>query len=401
MGSNKRRQYNKYNSTKNTTSNLNKLNNMNPTPTIRPLFLNLLSAAIWDKPADVALFDGLDTQAWEGIVDMARRQSVSALIADKALSLPKDSLPPRKLNLQFMVMIEQTETLNRKMIGVLKVLMQEYKANNYPFCLLKGLSNGINYPKPLLRNAGDLDMFLYQNGDYKKSKEWIMGKGFEIDDGHHMHYSFDKGGIHIENHCRVSYFDHTKYDILFKEWEAELMEKKNFTTVQIEGLTVQQLPVEMNAFFIFQHMFRHFVHLGVGFRQYCDWLLFLSKHRDEIDPTSFTTTAQSYALLYPMQVFARAAVKYLHARQSIFPFDITVNDQLDEHADWIMADILNSGNFGFHKPGKQRPKEKLRGMWFSYKTTIGRSIKFGAISPEHIKVLPYKKLIHRFKIGFK
>lgn len=112
---------------------------------IRPLFLNLLSAAIWDKPADAALFEDLDSKTWRGIVDMARRQSVSALIADKALSLPKECLPSRELSLQFMIMIKQTEELNRKMMVVLGGLMQEYKANNFPFCLLKGLSNGVNY----------------------------------------------------------------------------------------------------------------------------------------------------------------------------------------------------------------------------------------------------------------
>ena len=99
-----------------------------------------------------------------------------------------------------------------------------------------------------------------------------------------------------------------------------------------------------------------------------------------------------------MQVFARAAVKYLDAPEAIFPFPMIADC---EHADWIIEDILHSGNFGFHRPGKQRPKEKMRGMWFSYKTTVGRSMKFGVISPEHIKVLPFKKLINRLKIGFK
>src|SRR5690554_3079347 len=132
---------------------------------IRPLFLNLLSAAIWDKPADADLFKGLSKDTWNGIVDMARRQTVSALIADKALSLPKESLPPRELNFQFIVMIEQTEALNRKMIHVLSDLTKEYKAKGFAFCLLKGLANGMNYPSPLLRNAGDIDIFLYQKED--------------------------------------------------------------------------------------------------------------------------------------------------------------------------------------------------------------------------------------------
>ncbi len=365
---------------------------------VEKLFLNLLSAAIWDIPADVALFEKLDNDSWNGIVDMARRQSVNALIADKALSLPEESLPPKPLRLQFIIMINQTEALNRKMIQVLGDLSKEYQAANFPFCLLKGLSNAVNYPKPLLRNVGDLDLFLYRKGDYQKLKRYLVAQGVDIKDGHHMHYAFNKDGVYIENHRRITYFDHKKYDELFKKWEAELIEKENFTSIQIEGLTVQQLPVEMNAFFIFQHMFRHFVHLGVGFRQFCDWLLFLSKYKDEIDPVSFTRLAKSYALLYPMQVFALTAVKYLGAPENIFPFEMITDNK---HADWVIADILHSGNFGFHRPGKQRPKEKFRGMWFSYKTTIGRSMKFGIISPEHSRILPFKKLINRLKIGFK
>ena len=367
-------------------------------PTIRPLFLNLLSTAIWDKPADATLFEGLDAATWDGITDMARRQSLSALIADKALSLPKEGLPPKAIRLQSLGIINQTEQLNRKMIQVLSDLSEEYHEANFPFCLLKGLSNGINYPSPLLRNAGDIDVLLYQKGDYERGKEWCNERGLEIEDGDHIHYAFDKEGIRIENHKRITYFDSKKHDILFEEWEKKVFENEIFTSVQINDVIVQQLPVEMNAFFIFQHMFRHFVHLGVGFRQYCDWLLFLAKHRDEIDSVSFTTIAESYALLYPMQVFARAAVKYLDAPESIFPFEMIEDNK---HVDWIIADILHSGNFGFHRPSKQRPKEKLRGMWFSYKTTVRRSIKFGEIAPEHIRVLPFKKLINRLKIGFK
>lgn len=377
-------------------------------PTTNTLFLNLLSSAIWDKPADITLFKGVDTkgvgakglnaEAWKEIAKMARRQSVSALIADKALSLPKECLPPREQNLQFMVMIEQTQELNHKMIGVLSKIIQEYQAEDFQFCLLKGLANGTNYPKPLLRNAGDIDLLLYRKEDYERSKVWITGKGFEIEDESILHYKFEKEGIWIENHKRISYFDHKKYDKLFKEWEAELINNQNFTSIQIEELTVKQLPIEMNAFFIFQHLFRHFVHSGVGFRQICDWILFLSKHSKEIDPASFTAIAKSYELLYPMQLFARVAVKYLDAPQDIFPFEVIPDN---EHVNWIISDILESGNFGFHRPGKKRPKEKLRGMWFSYKTIIRRSIKFGAISPQHSRILPVKRLINRLKIGFK
>lgn len=365
--------------------------------TINTLFLHLLSAAIWDKSADTTLFKGLDADTWKSIIDMARRQTVSALIADKALSLPAESLPPKKLQLQLMVMIQQTEALNRKMIQVLKDLSQEYQDVSLPFCLLKGLGNGVNYPSPLLRNPGDIDLYLYRKGDFERATKWFTAKGFKIEDGDHIHNKFSKDGIWIENHRRITYFDHKKYDALFIKWEEGLVERNKFSTVNIDGLSVQQLPVEMNALYIFHHLFLHFAHGGIGFRQFSDWILFLSKYRDEIDADSFTALAQSYALFYPMQVFARAAVKYLDTTENIFPFEMIPDCA---HADWVITDILQGGNFGFHRSGKQRPKEKLRGMWFSYLSTLRRSRMFGAISPEHIKILPTKKLINRFKIGF-
>lgn len=369
-------------------------------PATPPLFLNLLASAIWDKPADVPLYENLDAGTWKAIADMARRQSVAALIADKALSLPKESLPPKEQNILFVAQIEQTKSLNRKLIRILSKLAEEYASADFSFVLLKGLSNGINYPDPLLRSPGDLDLWLYRTDDYERSKELITGKGFEIEDGgDHIHYKFEVEGVSVENHRRITYFDHRKYDRRFKEQEKELAEKADFSFAQIEdGLRVKQLPVEMNAFFIFQHMFRHFVHLGVGARQFCDWLLFLSKYRDAIAPASFTALAESYALLYPMQVFARVAIKYLGALESIFPFPVI---QDEKYADLVMKDIMESGNFGFHRPGKKRPKEKMQGMWFSYKTTIRRSIQFGKLSPEHCRILPLTKLMNRLKIGFK
>lgn len=364
--------------------------------TVNQLFFHLLSAAIWDKEADATLFKGLDDKTWKQIADMAIRQSVSALIADKALSLPQDCLPSRALKLQFLAFVQQTEALNQKMIKVLGNLKDEYDEAGFPFCLLKGLSVGVNYPKPLLRSAGDIDLYLYGKGDYERVREWLVKKGYEVLQNKHIHYQYEIEGVWIENHNRFTFFHNRKYDKRLKECEKELIEGGEFTSVAIEGITVQQLPIDVNALFVFQHMFSHFIDLGVGFRQICDWLLFLSTHKDKIDVASFTELATRFALLYPMQVFARAAVKYLGTPESVFPFEMTVDDR---HVEMVIEDILYSGNFGFHRSDASRPKEKLSGMWFSYKTTIHRSLKFGQLSHEHSKKLPFEKLITRLKIA--
>ncbi|MPN07501.1 hypothetical protein SDC9_154771 [bioreactor metagenome] len=98
-----------------------------------------------------------------------------------------------------------------------------------------------------------------------------------------------------------------------------------------------------------------------------------------------------------MQVFALAAVKYLQVQESIFPFKMITDDK---YVHLVIEDIFDGGNFGYHKQGKKRPEEKLNGMWFSFISTIMRSIKFGALSPQHIRILPIVKIINRLKIWF-
>lgn len=364
---------------------------------VESLFLHLLSAAIWDKEPDADRYAGLNEATWNSIIRLAKQQSSLALIADKVLALPEPSLPPRPMRISLYTFAEKVKATNLRMGEVLNTLSAEYAGEGFSFILLKGLSNGLNYPQPLLRNPGDIDLLLYRKGDYERAKQWLVAQNIDMEDGDHIHYKFDKDGVSIENHHRITYFDNKKYDRLFKEWEQRLFEAGQFDTVDIAGVAVGQLPTELNAFFIFQHMFRHFVHLGVGFRQFCDWLLFLQRHKDELSAESFTALAESYALLYPMQLFARVATDYLDAPESLFPFPMIA---ANKHSEMIIADLMDSGNFGFHRAGKKRPPSKYAGMWFSFVTTIRRSIKFGDISPEHIRLLPYKKFFNRMRIGF-
>jgi len=471
---------------------------------VNGLFLHLLSAALWDRPADGLRFKGLDGGVWKKIAVLAHKQSVSALVADKVLSLPEESLPPRELRMQLLLQIEQTKTLNRNMVRVLGALQQEYEQAGFPFVLMKGLASGAQYPNPLLRNPGEIDVWLYRPGDYEKARVWAAGQGYQADDAGHIHYNYAWRGIVIEPHCRISYFDRKKYEKQFVAWEKEVAEQARFSRVPVAQLlrepplqspqqepqpqqsqeqgqplqsqsqqgqpqsqqqgqpqpqqpqqsqsqqqgqpqqeqpqqsqsqplqqpqqpeiAVQVLPATLNAFFLFHHMFRHFVSLGVGFRQFCDWILFLQHYHGEIDRQEFTERVRSYGLLYPMQVFARVAVEYLDAPEEIFPFPLLPagrherrgrtgrherterrgrterTERPERHTRRVAADILKNGNFGFHRPGKKRPPGKYSGMWFSFVLSVKRSLKFATLSVSHILIVPYKKLIHRFKIGFR
>ena len=328
---------------------------------------------------------------------MAHRQGVNALVADKVLTLPVEYLPPSDMTLRFLYVIEQTKHTNRNMISLLKELQEEYTRAGFPFLLLKGLANGVNYPEPLLRNPGDIDLLLYVKGDYERAREWLIQKGVDILPGGGIHYKYKYEGIDVENHCHTTYFNNKRYNRRFTRFEEDVLTKGEFVIVPIDSeLSVSVLPMTFNAFFLFQHLFYHFVNFGVGLRQVCDWVLFLHKHRAEIDGGEFTHLATRFALLYPMQLFARIAVYYLGAPEPIFPLPLIPENR---HTQKVMHDLLEGGNFGFHRPGKKRPEEKMAGMWFSFTNTIKRSIKFGSISPQHCAILPFTKLFNRLKTG--
>jgi len=362
------------------------------------IFLHLLSASIYDKDIDLSLFRDIDDKTWREIASISIKQSVGALVADKALTLPEEYLPQKRLLINFVSHVEQTKSVNMRMIRSLCDMDKLLKEQGYPYILLKGLGNGINYPNPLLRTPGDIDLVLYDKDDYEKSKTWMASLGVEISSESILHYCIKYEGISIEIHKRVSYFGIMKLDKMFGEWEKRVFNAGVFPNADIDGMSVNVLPVEMNAFFIFQHLFRHFLNQGVGLRQVSDWVLFLENHKDDIDREAFAETARRYDLLYPMQVFAQAVVKYLGVDERIFPFEVEAKAK---HSDLVMRDILKVGNFGFHRPGMKRPKNKILGMAHGYVVALERVASLGAISPKHMLNLPFSKVVNRLKASLK
>lgn len=358
------------------------------------LFFELLKAAVWDREVDTALFDS-PAFKWPLILNQAANQSVLPLIADKALSLPPHLLPPHETVIKLMLCIKQTEGLNRKLNGLLKKISDIYGEQSIPLVLLKGPGVAANYPHPLRRSPGDLDIYLYGRGDYEKANRWVSANGFKyhVDDLRDGHRAFEMDGFTIENHKYITFFERQKYNRLLERELRKVVDSDGFAKIEIDGTVVKILPPELNAFYVFLHMFFHFIHSGVGFRQVIDWILLLSKYRAQIDEESFTRLVKSFDLLYPMQLFAAAAVKYLGADTAVFPFPLKHDKG---YSDRIIHDILEGGNFGFHREG--RPGSKWGSLWFSYKAVVKKTVGFIGMAPHYTVIIPAIKFINRIKL---
>jgi hypothetical protein len=361
------------------------------------LFLELLRSAIWNKPAVEELFQGAGSSVWEELFNLANSQGVIALLYDGIMTLPAACRPEKKLLYKLFLKTEAIERLNRKLNEELKHLAAAYDRMGCSFVLLKGQGNATLYPRPEHRSPGDIDLFLYRKEDYWRANEWARRKGYKMDAENIHHRSFDINGVHVENHKKISYFGIRRYDRLLESEIGEIIRNNRFVELEIDDLKVAVLPPEFNAFYIFYHLFHHFIHLGVGLRQFCDWVLFMHAYSERMEKAVIAELAREFDLSEAIALFASVAVKYLGARTEVFPFTV---DPEGSWVDMVMDDILKGGNFGYTTFEKSSYRGKWDAKWHRFTYSAARTRRISAIAPHHINRLPVIKIVTNLKLLF-
>ncbi len=347
------------------------------------LFLKLLSCALHSELPEARDFTGLEEASWRRIHRLAASHAVPAFVGDRILTLPKEALPNRDMRLMIFSEIELTRRGNAYLTKALGQLQKTYEAAGLPFILLKGLSLGCFYPDAALRSGGDLDILFHSDADYERGNELLRKAGHKLHDDSEVRYghtAFTYGRTIVENHARAVFFDHKRHNRRFDALVQEAISSGSLITQHHGDYTIKTLPHELNVVYIFIHLFFHWLHWGVGFRQYSDWLLMMTRLKGQLDEVKILSMAKDLDILYPMQLFAQAAIRYLRVSPEIFPFPLLSED--DPHTEQIIRDVMHSGNFGFaQRPIKAQNKWVTNWRKFRFKTR--RSRRLYAITPTH------------------
>ena len=347
------------------------------------LFLKLLSCALHSELPEARDFTGLEEASWRRIHRLAASHAVPAFVGDRILTLPKEALPNRDMRLMIFSEIELTRRGNAYLTKALGQLQKTYEAAGLPFILLKGLSLGCFYPDAALRSGGDLDILFHSDADYERGNELLRKAGHKLHDDSEVRYghtAFTYGRTIVENHARAVFFDHKRHNRRFDALIQEAISSGSLITQHHGDYTIKTLPHELNVVYIFIHLFFHWLHWGVGFRQYSDWLLMMTKLKGQLDEEKILSMAKDLDILYPMQLFAQAAIRYLSVSPEIFPFPLLSED--DPYTEQIIRDVMHSGNFGF----AQRPikaQNKWVTNWRKFRFKMRRSRRLYAITPTH------------------
>lgn len=310
---------------------------------IQKQFVEIIRAALWDdcnyRPSNCV--------DWDILTIMAKEQSILGIYGDYVLR-NKDRFAkegyaiPENLLIRLKSAVYQIVLLNEKTDRVLAKVVSVLNNANITSTLLKGQGLASYYPNPVLRQCGDIDLYVGEENYYKVAdvlRNIATEVNVEGETSKHYHLVVD--GILVEIHRTAMSYLIPKKNQIFEVNQSVGMSEPN---VQLfSGIRVLTPSNHFNSVYIFNHMFNHFMTEGVGLRQICDWLFFLHTHKGTLDDKYIFDTLDGMSELVPWKIMGTILVDILGLPSDEFPL-YTSNYQLK--ANKILAFIFKEGNFG-------------------------------------------------------
>ena len=345
------------------------------------VFFSILRSALWGTPVEVP--EGF-TQ-WSAVMKLAKIQALMGLVGDVLLTRSeiRETLPTK-----FVVRLQDIPMtsvgMHSQMNMTLQLIVTTLRNHGVEPVLLKGQGLARNYPTPELRQCGDIDLYVgVQN--YAKSYEALKNIVSEIDDpsclvSDEKHYHSRVGSIMIEVHRYADIHSSSSFNQIYQDY-AQLGLSEGLVPIQFGDMLINTPADNFNAFYVFNHMWHHFIHEGVGLRQLCDWLLLLHSRAGALDLEYLSSLLSKMKLMKPWKIFGCIAVDYLGLPEDEFPF---YDSKYHKKATKTLERIMYEGNFGqqtefVRKPTRGYIYEKL----FSLKCYFKRFFGLVVIYPYH------------------
>jgi len=302
--------------------------------------------------------DTTDTN-WEAMLATAKKQSLAGIIYYGIGKLPKEQRPEKKIRLKWYVLAEKIKQRNQTLNQLAIRMVEQYKADGFQVCLLKGQGNALMYPDPIIRNPGDIDLWVKQAGEKydieatrKAVNDYVKAhyKNPELR-YYHAEYVVDK--IPVEAHYMPSIMNNPMYNKRLQRWFSDRMDEQCQHIVDLPD-GVGQIPVptfEFNVVFQLSHMMHHYFDEGIGLRQMMDYYYLLrsidngqwtsqrhtlSERIDNLEETLKYLNLYKFAgaVMYVMQRVFNLEEKYM-----IVPVD-------EKRGRSLLREIAKGGNFG-------------------------------------------------------
>lgn len=354
--------------------------------TAQQQFLELLRAGLWGTEADPSLFP-IGKTDWVSIMRIAKEQTVALIVADGIETLPQELYPSREVMLKLMMLKVKTGQMHQLLNGTLNQIVWVLNAEETPSVLLKGQGVAQNYRNPESRSCGDIDLYTGVTG-YDKACEIIERLSAKdtkpgIESDHHMHLSLN--GVEVEVHRHADMMPGRKLNLSLQKWTQKSIDayfgSDRLPKWENNGTEISLASPTFDAFFILHHAVRHMTTEGVGFRQICDWIMYLHRHHAEIDTQELKKRLKEFNMELIWNEFSILAVNILGLPAEDLP--IKPASMHSSKTEKIAGHIFISGNFGrYDSNGRDHTEVPyLKRKWRSFRFQSSRLLKLFNLFP--------------------
>jgi len=339
---------------------------------IQQLFLSLISSALFGNRCNIDV-DRVDLTALEKISSVNKCLS---LVYQGCVNSGIEAPIQWKNHASFAVMDSHRKmTIENELINILT-------NNGIRCCILKGSSVAMNYPNPLARSMGDIDI-LVDEYNYEKAALLFVGETDFAANKHDFHLSFNYKNVVVELHRQVTrYNSGDKYCELLSDCMDNIQVRK------CDEFEVPVLSNKHQAISLLSHMIRHFFENKFVFRMYCDWVCFVNS----ISLDSWNSEVYPYIEDTGLSLFADALNKSAKIFLGIDELPKAVNDVDDKTCQILIEELVSA-----YKSSTSDGMDVNLGTVFSHNGIGQRNILLTYISSVNY-IVKYKYRLGNHKI---
>lgn len=291
----------------------------------------------------------IEASEWDALLELANDQSLVGILYSGIERLPKELRPQQRQQLfTWMATKQQIEQYSQLVTRQTVNVINQLRSNGFDACVLKGQGVASLYPQPLLRTAGDIDVWIMkdQREAVNETIDFVRSKmGSSADEAVYHHIGAGEvQGIAVELHYRPTFLcspSHNRQLQRFFRQQAPIQLSHQIT---LNGKSAVPAPtVSFNRIFLLAHISRHLLQDGIGLRQLVDYYYVL---RQGFTPSEQATDQQ---LLRQCGLYTLAgAVMYVMQQLFSLSADLLIVPADEHRGRFLLNEIMLGGNFGHY-----------------------------------------------------
>lgn len=238
------------------------------------IVFRLLQASLTGTVAEI---EPIDTHRWWNLFRLLQKNHVAALAAESLAKLPKELQPPRDVLIPWLAEQGKAIAWYQHQLKVQNEISVLLKKKGIETLVLKGSCVAKYYPKPELREFGDLDLYFYdRHNEADRLVQRYFGIEIANDINHHTKYNLH--GVTIESHYHLLN-QHPRSNHPYEILLQPLIPSPTFEVL-----------------FLLRHAACHFAASRITLRDLIDWALTCRTLNNQVDWELVKESIEKYGM---------------------------------------------------------------------------------------------------------